>query len=249
MKPFLHQDGFDISSYFSDCKTIIYEPDQLICDLDMVSESIFLLRSGVVRASILSLQGSERLLFYGHAGCFIGDTMCFGRPNDLPNGVRALAVTHCEIAKMSQREMRAKCLQSPDLMTALLSRAYYKVSSLIEQLGYATFHDTTSQVAALVYALWLESKRMRGSGEEKYLLHMTHQMIAATTGRTRVSVTYALNRLQTLGAIKLHRRRVEVSDEFLLARYANEAEEVVDWMEPPNQAHPTKRIQQRVGLA
>jgi hypothetical protein len=43
-------------------------------------------------------------------------------------------------------------------------------------------------------------------------------MMAAATGRSRVSVTYSLGRLQSAGAIRLHRGRVEVLDEKMLLR-------------------------------
>lgn len=182
--------------------------------------------------SILSTQGAERLLFYGHPGCLLGDTMCFGRQSDVPQGVRALAVTPCEVAKMPQREFRQRCVDHPELTLALLRRAYCKVAGLIEQLEYATFRDTTCQAAALLHAFWMETKRTSPSGDSAHLLNITHQMIAAATGRTRVSVTYALNRLRGLGAIKLHRGRIEVVDEEVLARYADEAGEAAEGMAP-----------------
>jgi len=222
MKPFLHQDQFDVSPYFASCKTTAHEPGELICDIFNAQETVFLLRSGMVRVSILSAQGAERLLFFGHSGCIIGDTMCFGQQNDVPQGVRAVAVTSCEVAQMSQREFRNHCLSHPQLTWALLGRAYCKVSSLIEQLEYAAFRDTTYQVAALIHAFWLEIRRGQPSHDNEQLLNVTHQMIAAATGKTRVSVTYALNRLRNQGAIELHRGRIEVIDEQVLARYSDE---------------------------
>jgi CRP-like cAMP-binding protein len=222
MKPFLHQDQFDVGPYFASCKTTLYEPGELICDIFDTQETVFLLRGGMVRVSILSAQGAERLLFYGHSGCIIGDTMCFGQQSDVPQGVRAVAVTSCEVAQMSQREFRTHCLSHPELTWALLGRAYCKVASLIEQLEYAAFRDTTYQVAALIHAFWLEIRRGKPSHDTEQLLNVTHQMIAAATGKTRVSVTYALNRLRSQGAIELHRGRIEVVDESVLARYADE---------------------------
>lgn len=125
---------------------------------------------------------------------------------------------------MPQAEFRQLCSENADLVLALLRRAYGKVSCLIDQLDYATFRDTTVQVAALLHALWVETKGTTRSSDSGDLFKVTHETIAAATGRTRVSVTYALKRLRTIGAVELYRGRIEVRDAAFLARLSQDEE-------------------------
>jgi CRP-like cAMP-binding protein len=223
MKTFLDRDPFDLGPFFSHCKSTYAEVGDLVCDSDSARRSVFLVRKGIVRCSILNSEGPERLTFYGSFGCLIGDTMCFGPKNDISDDLRAVAVTRCEIAKTSHSELKNHYANDPELALSLLRRAHAKVSILVEQLEYATFFDTTRQVAALLYALSAESKCCNFEHDSADLLQITHQTIAAATGRTRVSVTNALSRLRSIGAINLHRGRVEVVDEAALAQVARGA--------------------------
>jgi CRP-like cAMP-binding protein len=54
------------------------------------------------------------------------------------------------------------------------------------------------------------------------LIRMTHQSMAAATGRTRVSVTHALSKIQEAGAIRLSRASIEVLDAKILGELSME---------------------------
>ncbi len=223
MNPFVNLDEDDFLSYFEAYPGIHIRDGALVCDNDSARDNIFIVRSGTVRVSIINMNGGERLLFYGRAGCLLGDTLCFSVQKDVPIGLQVVAVGPCEVVRISHERFRSLCSANVGIATAVISRAYSKIARLIEQLEYATFRDTTAQVAALVEALAREA----GGGDQDIdtpvRIKMTHQMMAAATGRTRVSVTYGLNRLQEGGAIRLGRGYVEVIDPALLRRYIETA--------------------------
>lgn len=224
MKPFLHWDEDDLAPHFERSRIVTKREGELICDVRSTRNNIYILRSGLLRVSLLSAKGAERLLFYGKPGCIVGDTMCFGHKEDVAPSLRVIAVVQCQLISVAHDEFRAACIHNPELAMSLLARAYSKIASLIEQLEYASFHDTSSQVAALIHAFASERRDSGSSAGTMRLLHMTHQMMADVTGRTRVSVTYALNRLQHAGAIRLYRGRIEVLNEEVLASFNNEIE-------------------------
>lgn len=226
MNPFLHFGDDQLARHFGDYQVVRHADGDVVCDGFSARHFVYIVRSGMVRVSLLSMKGSERLLFYGRSGSLMGDTMCFSPQKDVPEGLRVVSMGPCEVIRVSHEKFRAACARDPELAMGVIARSYSKVSRLIEQLEYATFRDTTCQLAALLQALAQEAYP-EGARSAPRLLHMTHQSMAAATGRTRVSVTYALNRLQESGAIRLSRGHIEVVDDGLLDEFAQEAHENV----------------------
>lgn len=219
MKPFLSSADLDVTRFFEGARAVTFTPGAWIADIELLKDNAFLITAGVIRISILTANGRERLLFYGSAGSIIGDYITFGNLADVPLGTQVHAISAVEALKMPQTKLRAACAREPEVLMSLLNWAYGKIAALIDQLESATFRDTTAQVAALLEAFDLESRR---AGSSRTLLDLTHQEIASATGRTRVSVTYALNKLQQAGVIALSRGHVDVTDAARLASIAVE---------------------------
>lgn len=219
MKPFLSSADLDMNRFFEGGRPVTFEAGAWIADIELLREHALLITAGVIRISILTADGRERLLFYGSAGSIIGDFITFGDFADAPLGTQVHAISAVEALKLPQARLRAACAQEPEILLSLLSWAYGKIATLIDQLESATFRDTTAQVAALLEAFDSESRR---AGASRRWLDLTHQEIASATGRTRVSVTYALNRMQQAGVIALGRGHVDVVDPAQLSLIAIE---------------------------
>lgn len=219
MKPFLSSAELDMTRFFDGARPVTFRPGTRIADIEVLKDNALLITAGVIRISILTSDGRERLLFYGSAGSIIGDSITFGNPAMAALGTQVHAISEVKALTMPQALLRALCAQEPDVLMSLLNWAYGKISTLIEQLESATFRDTTAQVAALLEAFAAESRR---AGVSCGLLDLTHQEIASATGRTRVSVTYALNKLQQTGVIALRRGHIDVLDSGRLAMIATE---------------------------
>ncbi|MET0451856.1 MAG: Crp/Fnr family transcriptional regulator [Mycobacterium sp.] len=219
MKPFLSSADLDLTRFFEGARPLKFEPGAWIADIELLKEHALLITAGVIRISILTADGRERLLFYGSAGSIIGDYITFGDCANVPLGIQVHAISAVEALKLPQARLRAACAREPEILLSLLSWAYGKIATLIDQLESATFRDTTAQVAALLDAFDAESMRAGGS---RGLLDLTHQEIASATGRTRVSVTYALNKLQQAGVIALRRGHIDVLDRDQLALISTE---------------------------
>ncbi|MGH3641824.1 MAG: Crp/Fnr family transcriptional regulator [Mycobacterium sp.] len=222
MKPFLSTGDLDLTRYFVRGRPVSFAPDACIADVEQLKDNAYLITSGVIRISILTASGRERLLFYGSAGSVIGDFITFGNVSEVPLGVQVHAISAVEATRLPQAELRRACASDPDVLMSLLGWAYGKISTLIDQLEAATFRDTTALVAALLEAFHTEAKQSDVADEARALLDLTHQTIASATGRTRVSVTYALNKLQQAGVIALRRGHIDVVDQSRLAQIATE---------------------------
>ncbi|MGI8312784.1 Crp/Fnr family transcriptional regulator [Saccharopolyspora hattusasensis] len=216
MKPFIDSRGFDLAPHFASKPTIDFPSGSLVLDNARAGQSVMLVERGLVKVTTLNPNGAERMPFYKTQGALLGDTPLFGDTDRLPQGVRIVAVTQVRVREMEREDLLRVCRKSPEFALALLERAHRKIENLIEQLEVATFQHTTAQVAGLLHALWQEMNS--GRAEHGDLLRLTHQEIATSTGRSRVSVTYAVNRLRDAGAITLHRGRIEVLAPHLLDR-------------------------------
>lgn len=232
MQLFIGMHDTNIARHFKAARVMRYAEGEVICSSDMMPDRLFILVSGLARCSLLGPNGCERLLYYRRHGCLLGDTAFFGQGN-LPQGLHVVAVEPCEVIQVTYPQFRSVLAEQPQLALALLAQAHAKVASLLEQLEYATFTDTFSQIAALILALVSEASATSPPPGNRLLLNMTHQTMAAATGRTRVTVTYALNRLQDLGVIRLHKGKIEVLDIKALERCANQAYRPLD-----RQVHP-----------
>lgn len=204
MKPFHKVDSAALLDHFRDCPSVIFEKGDVVVDKERSRDHVLLIRSGTVKISMLSAKGSERLLYYASAGCVFGDSMLFGRQEDVSDSLRGCATERSELIKLRHSVFRDALTQNPQLLFCALAVAHRKFTIAIEQLEYATFKDTECQLADLLEAISMARDK---SGTP---IRMTHQDLADATGRTRVSVTNALSRLQDAGVVRLNRGRIEV---------------------------------------
>lgn len=207
MRPFLKLDCPALCEHFRSERGQIVEAGDFICDKLSTREHVVFIRSGTARISLVSPKGSERLLFFASSGCMFGDSMVFGRAEDVCLSLRGVAMDTCELIKVEHDVFRRTLVEHPELMWSVVDIAYRKFVIAIEQLEYAAFKDTESQVNDL-----LEAISNDGRGPDSPFAHMTHQDLADVTGRTRVSVTNALSRLRDAGKVRLSRGRVELLD-------------------------------------
>lgn len=218
MQPYLKFEPNPIETSFFEDQTYEFADGDLICGEHNTKSSFFLITEGAARVSISSARGAERLMFYARPGNLIGEGFCFWSAGEHPDGIQAHAMGACKVKRISHSAFRQACAENPDFAMLVLSKSYAKLSTIIEQLQYATFRDTVGQIASLLLAIFQE---VQESQPDK-LIRMTHQSMAAATGRTRVSVTHALSKIQEAGAIRLSRASIEVLDAKILEKLSLE---------------------------
>lgn len=212
MHPYLKFEPNTFEAQFFEEKSYAFSDGELICGVHNTTNSFFLVTEGAARVSILSSRGAERLMFYAHPGSLIGEGFCFWSEAESPEGIQAFAMGDCTVKKISHASFKKACLQNPDFAMLVIEKSYSKMSIIIEQLMYATFRDTVGQIASLLLAIFQEINESKADRQ----IRMTHQSMAAATGRTRVSVTHALSKIQDAGAIRLSRASIEVLDAKIL---------------------------------
>jgi CRP-like cAMP-binding protein len=104
-----------------------------------------------------------RSFFTAIKGPLLGDGVFFLTIGQLPQAAGVIAITPASVRAMARIEFIRLCQSTPELTYALLERAHNNISNRIEQVEVAAFQNTTSQVAGLLHALWLETNRSRGS--------------------------------------------------------------------------------------
>jgi CRP-like cAMP-binding protein len=82
---------------------------------------------------------------------------------------------------------------------------------LTSRIQYLALPKTEMRIGELLRRL-AELYGEKHEGATLISIPLTHEQIAAMTGATRVTVTRALKRLTTVGAIELRQRRIWVID-------------------------------------
>lgn len=164
-----------------------------------------LLVSGKARTFLITLAGEERLISYPGAGSFLGENALFSIGTYNWN-LFVEAVTDCEIVEMTQEDVIQNVSRYPEFITLLMESASTKQANLLTQLQCATHFSVTmtEQVVSLLYSLFREN---RGRGES---ISITHEEISQMIGRSRVSVTNTLGKLQEQGLIEMRRGQISI---------------------------------------
>jgi CRP-like cAMP-binding protein len=184
---------------------------RIFCPGD-ISQSLFLLRRGLVKLSTLSTKGDELTLRLYRPGEIFGEG-CFCR------GVQrywATAIEPCGLVEVPAARAFEAMSQEPELALEL-------VSNLAERLASA--YDEIQTVSSRIAVVRVASRLLTFPGVEhsencwaELTRRFTHEELAQIVGVRRETLTRALARLSGLGLVdcapgrpmRLHRRGLEV---------------------------------------
>lgn len=176
-------------------------------------EHIGVIRQGLVKMSVVSADGRERILSFLGRGSVFGEVTALAGGR-VPRCLQTSAVTPTEVWLFSRQELLQLLTEHPPLMQMLIRSVAVKEAALINQVTCAAFETTEGLVTEVLLHL-----SERGSS-----VVTTHEQIAAMIGRNRVTVSQALKRLRTQGAIVQRKGRIIVRDRDNLVRYLRRPE-------------------------
>lgn len=171
---------------------------------------------GQVRLMRASPEGREHVSGVLGPGATFNDVSVF---DEGPNSDSAVAVGSTMVGVVPRGAMTELIDKHPQVAKAalkLLSRRQRSLSGLVEDLA---LRDVTQRVARLLLGCIGRQPHMIEKADAA-CAHITHQEIAAMVGSVREVVQRALKSLESDGAIKLERGRVEVRDVARLEHWA-----------------------------
>src|SRR5512135_41798 len=159
------------------------------------ADSIFYLRQGKVKLSVISQQGKEAIVATLSAGDFLGEGCLAGQPLRMAT---ATTVTDCSLFRIEKllmlRMIHEKHEISELFVTHLLSRNIRFESDLVDQL----FNSSEKRLARILLLLAHFGKEGRA---ELVLPRISQDHLAQMIGTTRSRVSHFMNKFRKLGFI------------------------------------------------
>jgi CRP-like cAMP-binding protein len=180
-------------------QTLLFEGDQ--------SEYMYFIVSGAMKVYKRSVNGKEQILKIPTIGESLNDVSTFDGGGSAAN---MLAMTPVQFYAIRKRDIEALFRKSPKIarnVARVLASRVRRDSSLVEVLS---FDLVISRLARLIL-------NQAASGEG-LLPSFTQQDLAAMVGTNRVVVNRSLRVMEEKGAVRLVRRRIEITDEEALRK-------------------------------
>jgi len=159
------------------------------------ADSVFFLREGKVKLSVVSQQGKEAIIALLESGDFFGEGCLAGQPLRMAS---ATAITDCTLARL-EKSIMVQILHeqhaiSEMFVTHLLSRNIRYEADLVDQL----FNSSEKRLARILLLLSHFGKESRS---EPVLPRVSQENLAEMVGTTRSRVSHFMNKFRKLGFV------------------------------------------------
>lgn len=169
---------------------------------------LHIIDSGKLRIFKSSASGREQVLAVEGPGGSVAELPVF---DGGPYPASVSAVEDSQILFISRQDLRAFCLEHPEValkMLAVVGARLRRLVGIIEELSFTTVRQRL--VAALVRLAHTEGRRSDQGIE--FMLPGTHQELAHQLGTVRELVSRNLMRLQAEGLLQVEARNIVVLD-------------------------------------
>jgi CRP/FNR family transcriptional regulator, cyclic AMP receptor protein len=172
-----------------------YRKGQVVFTQGEPADSVFYIREGGVKISVVSTQGKEAVVALLKAGDFIGEGCLTGRPRRVST---ARALEDSVITRVDKSTMVRMLRNEPDFserFTAhLLARTIRVEEDLVDQL----FNSSEKRLAR---ALLLLANFGKEGKQELVIAKVSQETLADMVGTTRSRVSHFMNKFRQLGYI------------------------------------------------
>jgi CRP/FNR family transcriptional regulator, cyclic AMP receptor protein len=175
--------------------TVEYGADRRIFDQGQPADSIFYVRKGKVKLSVISKQGKEAIVATLSAGEFLGEGCLAGQPLRMATATTVIDCGLFRIEKLLMQSMLHEKHEISELFVAhLLSRNARYEADLVDQL----FNSSEKRLARILLLLAHFGKESRA---ELVLPGVSQDSLAQMVGTTRSRVSHFMNKFRKLGFI------------------------------------------------
>ena len=189
------------------------EVGELLYTMGQPAESIYLVRSGLVKTSLVSPGGQELTLRLYPAGDILGELcLCTGERRE-----QAVALEPSEVVEIPLAALLRRVRQDPQAALEFASAVCEHLADAHEGLRSLSFDPVTERLARALLRL-ADRLGETGAHGRRIAHHITQEELARMIGARREVVSGLLNRLRTDGLISYTRRGlIEVDGEALKA--------------------------------
>lgn len=159
------------------------------------ADSVFYIRQGKVKISVISQQGKEAIVAILGAGEFFGEGCLAGQSLRMAN---AVAMSECTLDKIEKSLMERMLHEKHDVaelfVKRLLSRSIRYEADLVDHL----FNSSEKRLARILLLLAHFGKESR---TEIVLPKVDQETLAQMVGTTRARVSHFMNKFRKLGFV------------------------------------------------
>ncbi|MCL6581636.1 MAG: Crp/Fnr family transcriptional regulator [Firmicutes bacterium] len=168
-------------------------------------DRLYYLETGLILVSLTWPDGGEKIIQVVLPGTVFGEAFLF-QPDLVTATARAGRAS--VVYSLGRDEVEGYLRSDPELARALLMSLARQTWVLAKQVEDLRFRSVEARVSSLLHAL---AARRAADGRPR-TIPLTHATLADLVGAHRVSVTNALRDLERRGLVRLHPRRIEVTD-------------------------------------
>lgn len=173
-----------------------YKKDATIVSQGDPCDSIFFIRSGTCKVTVVSTTGKEAVVALHEKGAFFGEGCLNGQVRQLST---VKAMTDCEIMRFDKATMAQTLRDEPEFaeffVSYLLTRNSRVEADLIDQL----FNSSEKRLARM---LLLMANFGKEGKPETVLAKVSQETLAEMIGTTRARVNFFMNKFRKLGFIE-----------------------------------------------
>ena len=190
------------------------EAGDLLYTMGQPAESVYLVRSGLVKTSLVSPGGQELTLRLYPAGDILGELcLCTGERRE-----QAMALEPSEVVEIPLAALLRRIRQDPQAALEFASVVCEHLADAHEGLRSLSFDPVSDRLARALLGL-AESMGETGAHGRRIAHHITQEELAHMIGARREVVSGLLNRFRGDGLISYTRRGlIEIDREALAAR-------------------------------
>jgi CRP-like cAMP-binding protein len=171
------------------------------------AENLYFVASGVVKLFKTSVEGKEQILSIVRPGESFNDISIF---DGEPNPVSAQAMGPVLLYGIKKTEMEAIVRNHPQIALNVIKVLVKRVRHLLSLVEDLSFKHVIGRVAKILVE--------HSGGEISRGPRLTQQEMAAMAGTAREVVGRSLKELEEVGAIKLDRHRIVITDKEALQK-------------------------------
>ena len=173
-----------------------------------IADSVFYIRSGKVKKTVISEQGKEAVVAILGTGDFFGEGCLTGQPLRLST---VSAMTECVIVRITKADITRVIHEEPAFAELFIAHLLARNSRVEEDLVDQLFNSSEKRLARIFLLLANFGKEGR---PEPIIAKISQETLAEMIGTTRSRVSFFMNKFRELGLID-YNGRIEIHSSLL----------------------------------
>ncbi len=186
--------------------TRTFSKDNVIILAEEEGDTLFILKKGQVKVSIVSEEGREVILSLLGPGSVFGELSLL---DGKPRSANVVATEETDLLMLRRADFLQLIYKTPQIATALLAELATRMRKTDRQIEGLALLDVTSRISDTLLQLATEQGTETADGVT-IESRPTHQELANMSGTTRETVSRVLKRLEGQGYINRNGRKITI---------------------------------------